>query len=254
MLAVLACLMAGRASAGTLTLIDQPLTNITDVNLSAEGDIDWAHWGNFTTADYDHKAGVTPQIGTYTPIGGGSYGSYGDDLARCSWIDGTIDQTATGLRSGLWASGPPVNAGYQLNIPASTTPRILHLYIGSWESTGQLELSLSDNSAPSITNVVVRGDRWHRFTITFAANSVNQTLMVNYYSIFPGLNWGNVTLVAASLSSASSLPLSVPQPTLSSPGPLNAGSTFTVKANPTGVAANGATMFAYQWQVSSVRR
>ncbi len=251
LLAVLACLLVGRASAGTLTLIDQPLTNLTDVNLSAEGDLDWAHWGNFTTADYDHKAGVASQIPTYTPIGGGSYGSYGDDLARCSWIDGTIDQTATGLRSGLWASGPPVNAGYQLNIPASTTPRILHLYVGSWESTGQLELSLSDSSAASITNVVIRGDRWHRFTVTFAANSASQTLTINYYAINPGLSYGNVTLVAASLSSASPLPLSVAQPTLSSAGPLNAGSTFTVKANPTGVAANGATAFAYQWQVNN---
>jgi hypothetical protein len=242
-----AWLCVGQATAGTLTMTRTQTTTATSFHLSAEGDLDWAHWGSFTVTDFDHPAGVTPQISNYTPLGTPSYGQYSDDVTQCNWLDGTVDQAETDLSSGIWASGP--DTGYQLTVPASTTPRVLHLYIGSWNKTGTLELSLSDNSAASVTNVIPNTTT-HRVTVTFAANSAGQTLTVNYHCNPDGLSYGNVTLIAATLSSAQALPLSVPQPQLSAGSPVHTGSTFYMLANPKGVATNGATAFAYQWQVS----
>jgi hypothetical protein len=244
-LAVLACLMAGRATAGTLTVSSGPISN--PPNLSAEGDLDWAHWGSFNNTDYDHKAGVTPQIGNFTLIGGAGIGQYSGAAASCSWVDGTVDQMVAGLATGVYAY--PLGAGYQWTIPASTTPRVLHLYVSTSATSGELDFTLSDGSAPSVTNIVAGGAA-ARLTVTFAANSASQTLTVNYVMASPGQSGGNVALMAASLSSAASLPLSVPQPQLSGGSALKAGSTFTVLANPLGVDINGATAFAYQWQVS----
>jgi hypothetical protein len=147
-----AWLFVGQATAGTLTLTRTQTTTATSFNLSAEGDLDWAHWGSFAVTDFDYPAGGTPQISNYTPVGIPSYGQYSDDVTQCSWVDGTVDQAETDLSSGIWASGP--DTGYQLTIPASTTPRVLHLYIGSWNKSGTLELSLSDNSTASVTNII----------------------------------------------------------------------------------------------------
>lgn len=243
-LAVLACLMAGRATAGTLTVSSGPISN--PPNLSAEGDLDWAHWGSPNDTDYDHKAGMAPQIGNFTLIGGAGIGHYSGAAASCSWVDGTPEQMETGLATGVYAY--PLGGGYQWIIPASTTPRVLHLYVSTFATTGELDFTLSDGSAPSVTNIVAEGAA-ARITVTFAADSPSQTLTVNYV-MATGQSSGNVALMAASLSSAASLPLSVPQPQLSGDSALNTGSTFTVLANPLGVGINGATAFAYQWQVS----
>ena len=243
-----AWLFVGHATAGTLILTRTQTTTATSFDLSAEGDLDWAHWGNYIVTDFDHRAGVTSQISNYTPVGTGSYGQYSDDVTQCSWVDGSVDQAETDLSSGIWASGD--DTGYQLTIPASTTPRVLHLYIGSWNKSGTLELSLSDSSAASVTNIIPNTST-HRVTVTFAANSAGQTLTVNYHCNPDGLSYGNVTLIAATLSSAPALPLSVPQPQLSAASPVHTGSTFTVLANPKGVATDGATAFAYQWQVDN---
>jgi hypothetical protein len=250
LLALLACFLANRATAGTLTVTSSPVLTPTAFNLSAEGDLDWAKWGTFAVTDFDHKTNVTSQIPNYTPYGAGSYGSYGGDNNQCSWIDGTVDHSESSVGNAIWASPPTTGAGFQLSIPASTTPVILHLYLGGWQATGNLELSLSDNSATAYTNVLPLGTSW-RYNVTFAANSSGQTLNVNYYGSLPGLSYGNVTIQAATLSSAAALPLNVPQPTLSSGSSVKAGSVFYLSANPTGVDANGNTAFAYQWQVDN---
>src|ERR1019366_10087945 len=69
LLAVLACLMAGSATAGTLTVTTFSFGSALPFNLSAESDIDWAKWRNFTVAKFDHKAGVTSVSPNYTSIG-----------------------------------------------------------------------------------------------------------------------------------------------------------------------------------------
>jgi hypothetical protein len=242
MLALLACLMAGRATAGTLTATSIPIIPANKVYLGAEGDLDWAHWGTFATGNFNHKAGVISQISDLT-LTGGSLNSFGGAAANCVWFDGSMDKVVQGRASGAYVNGPP-NNGFVLTIPAAATAKILNLYIGRFNVNGQLDLALSDGTTLSLTNT---GN--NRFTITFADSTASATLTVNYYNLAAG---GNVTLMAASLATATSLPLSVGAPQLSSPSSVKVGSTFDLLANPLGVAANGTTAFAYQWQVDGV--
>ncbi|NOS70257.1 MAG: hypothetical protein HOP33_10035 [Verrucomicrobia bacterium] len=241
-LALLGCLMAGNATAGTLTATSIPIVGANTVNLSAEGDIDWAQWGTFTVTDFNQKAGVVSQIPNFTMLGG-SPSQFGNAAAKSAWVDGSIDKVITGRTAGVFVNGPP-NNGFQLVIPASATTKILNLYIGRFNASGQLDLALSDGTTLSLTNT---GN--NRFTITFADSTPSATLTVNYYNLTAG---GNVTLMAASLASATSLPLSVGTPTISGSSTVPSGSTFDLLANPLGVAADGTTTNFFQWQVDGV--
>lgn len=245
MLAVLACviIMAGRATAGTLTVSMAPLSQAIPVNMSAEGDLDWAHYGLYVNSGYDHKAGVTERIGN--PSQSGTSANFTGAAALCSWVDGTLDQTVAGTASGSYIY--PAGSAYQWSIPASTVPVVLHLYVSTYQGGGDLTFTLSDGSAPAVTtNVGTNVAR--RVTVTFAANSAAQTLTVEY-AVSTGTG-NNIALMGATLSSAASLPLSVPPPQLSSGSALAAGSTFTVKSVPTGVTVDGASTNIFQWQVS----
>ncbi len=246
LLVILACLLAGRATAGTLTVSSAPLSSSppTPINLSAEGDLDWAHYGSFANNDYDHKAGVTPMIGY--PSFTGTINQFNNAAAKCSWVDGVVEQSMAGTTTGTFIYGA-IGVGYQWTIPASTTPVVLHLYLSTYLGPGQLTFTLSDGSAPTVvTNIAA--DTAQRVTATFAANSAAQTLTVDY--VTTTLSGNNIALMSASLSSAAALPLSVPQPQLGNGTTLPTGSTFRINANPTGVAADGSTAFGYQWQVS----
>ncbi|MDD5140172.1 MAG: hypothetical protein PHY43_07950 [Verrucomicrobiales bacterium] len=260
MLAVFACLiMAGRASAGTLTVTETAYTTPTNVNLSAEGDLDWAKFGEFTATDFNHKAGVTSLIPMPTDLVSSHIYYNGDPILTTLWNDGVLDQQSHlggNASFGVLVPGGSANCGFQINglgagfqltIPASTTTTYLHLYTGSANTTAQLEVSLSDASAPSVTNTTPISDTAHCFTIAFAANSGSQTLNINYYSVNPinYLQTPSILLSAATLSSANPLPFSVSPAVLGNGTTLNSGSIFHVSANPTG----GGT-FTYQWQVS----
>ena len=41
-------------------------TPVGPVDLTAEGGLDWAHWGLSTATDFNHKSGVSPQISNIT--------------------------------------------------------------------------------------------------------------------------------------------------------------------------------------------
>ena len=268
LLAVLACLiMAGRATAGTLTVTSTPIARSglaaysyslsTPVNLTAEGDLDWAKWGRFTQFDFDHKAGVTPQIGwSYS----GSLGVWSTSDASSSWVDGTVDQQCVqygygvGMGQGLSGNrgGVSVNGAgnsFTLTVPASTTPVVLHIYAAPYvnppvPTPATLVFSLSDGSAPTVT--IPAGSVSTRYTVAFAANSSAQTLTVNYTATGSGY----IGLMAATLSSADPLPLGVSQPQLNNGTTLTAGSTYSVQAIAHGTDINGGSAFTYQWQVS----
>ena len=73
--------------AGVLVgVIGQPTTS---QNLTAAGTSDWVHWGYSSAYNVDRKAGVTPLISNYTPIGGGTYATYGNNPINFQWSDGS---------------------------------------------------------------------------------------------------------------------------------------------------------------------
>src|SRR5947207_13820536 len=106
-LALIICsLCAGSAVRGA-TLIGRftPIPTNTDVNLTAEGPLDWVHWGLYTDSSLDRKAGVPPLIPDYTPVKMNGPFQYADNYNGYSWGDGAPTRNATNTPTGVWMYG-----------------------------------------------------------------------------------------------------------------------------------------------------
>ena len=99
------------------------------VGLTAEGTLDWAHWGLGGTGNYNtfnRKAGVSPPgITTITNIGaGGNRDAYSPvpPPVTYSWTDGSPTASAN-TTSGIYATA--VGNGFQFTAPADTAQRMV---------------------------------------------------------------------------------------------------------------------------------
>jgi hypothetical protein len=163
--------------------------------------LDWAAWGLSLFTDFDDKAGVTSQISNYIALGTATdSGQYGNNNEGFTWTDGTPTSDATNTTTGIYVSG--LGAGYEVDVPATATTRILTMYVGAYLATAHFEASLSDGSAPyyvdeSFSTSNPNGSDCD-YTITYAAPSLGPKpyLIVRYWQIE---GQGNVTLNAASL-------------------------------------------------------
>lgn len=205
-------LVATNLSAASLTgsLSATPRNSI--VNLSAAGPVDWVHWGLYSEASLNRKAGVIPQISTYTAVAAKDDTNafvyayqYADNYNGYSWNDGTPVQTMTETHTGVWAYGiPVVGTGFELTVPADITERTLKVYVGAYAARGQFEASLSDSSAgpysdSSFANLNGSGPSG-TYTITYAAASASATLHIRWTVQQSDRADGNVTLQAAALT------------------------------------------------------
>src|SRR4051812_48647937 len=75
--------------AGTLSASFTNVAAGANVNLTAGGTFDWAHWGLNNASSFNHKAAVTQQISNFTLIGAGIVQQYSTNLYTFSWTDGT---------------------------------------------------------------------------------------------------------------------------------------------------------------------
>ena len=179
----------GGALSGTVTNVS------TAANLTAEGTADWVHWGD---PSLNRKAGVTPQISTYSIVGSGPVKTYTNDPRTVSWTDGT--PTAAGSNEdGIYISS--LDNGFSITVPAGPTPQTLTIYVGGWNSGGTLGAHLSDASAPDYVNTTssVSGLYDANYTLTFNAASAGQTLTVRWVMTS---GTGNLDLNGAALSVA----------------------------------------------------
>jgi hypothetical protein len=119
----------------------------TDVSLTSEGMLYWAHFGLGGIEDRNQKAGVTSHLLDFTPTGAQPALRFLDGSTNFIWSDGT--PTANGsTNDGLQWRG--VGEGFELVIPAVTDVRKIRLYVGVSNGTGSLKASLSDPRANSI--------------------------------------------------------------------------------------------------------
>jgi hypothetical protein len=173
------------------------------VDLTADANADWAHWGYSAASDFDDKKLGGGQISNFQQVGVNIPTQYGDGLVIYRWSDGSSGSgrhsstSANGTTTGVYV----LTGGLKITAPADTTVRRLKVYVGQLNAQGQIDASLTDNSAPSVSD--------HSYT-SMNGNPINVTYVLTYAASSPGqlitVTWtvlnnsvGNITLQSASL-------------------------------------------------------
>jgi len=166
------------------------------VSLTAEGSLDWVHWGE---SSLNRKAGGAAQTGQVIILGGGSPTKYSNDPRPVNWTDGTPTASSTNNKNGIYMSG--IGHGFTFTVPADTTTRRLIVHVGGWNSGGTLTAHLSNGAASDFTNATsnASGQYDGNYTLVYNAGVVGQSLTVTWMMTAGS---GNVTLNSAALSSA----------------------------------------------------
>jgi hypothetical protein len=198
-----------QAKGGTLSGSFASVAQASVVDLSAEGKIDWVHWGLFTESSLNRKAGVPQLIGDFIlqdASNGFAYVyQYADNFNGYTWYDGWPETAVTNTTTGVWAYGvPDIASGFQFTVPADTTVRTLKVYVGTYGAQGHFEATLSDGSALAYSNSSLINRMGNGpgavYTLTYAADSANQTLRIRWTLLLGFRGDANVTLQAAALS------------------------------------------------------
>jgi hypothetical protein len=183
----------------------------TSLNLTTEGSSDWIHWGYTNGSSLDRKANITPKISNFSKIGTNLVQNYGDNRTAFSWSDGTPNAAVSATTTGIFIPG--VTNGFEFTAPADTTPRTLKVYAGLYGAQGNFQAFLSDSSAPAFTDTSLTNtfkNTYVVYTLTYTAASAGQTLKIRYRNLkLLDMDFGNVTLQAATLSGGASEPLPV---------------------------------------------
>jgi len=178
----------------------------SNVDLTTEGTVDWAHWGLSSPASFNHKSGVAQLIPNVSLLNATntSFTNYYDNLTACSWSDGTPtaatnDSTAFIC---LYTTNTPT-AGFQLTVPATNLLRRLKVYLGLYAARGRLDARLSDFSVlPYVDTSVAAayGSAYAVYTFAFASANPGANLVVTWTPevVFDRF-YGNLTWQAATL-------------------------------------------------------
>jgi hypothetical protein len=207
------------------------------VDLTLEGEADWAHWGLSTDSSFDHKAGVSQQISNLSVVGTNLLQRYADNLTSYTWGDGTPNLGATNTTTGVFITG--LNNGFQIHAPADINSRRLTVYVGLYGSQGIFQAYLSDFSAPAFTDTSLSNifdNSYAAYTLDYKAASAGQSLIIKFRSlVLFDQHFGNVTLQAATLVGTNSGPANIP-PIVSITSPTN-GTSFIAPASITILAS-----------------
>lgn len=185
-----------------------PATPPPAVDLSLEGTLDWAHWGFATAGDFDHKATGNGQISNFASVGINAPTAYGDNRVAYRWNDGLPGSgrhpktDGNGSSTGVYV----LTGGFKIVAPAGPGPHRLRVYVGAYNAQGQLDVTLSDGSAPAYHDASFVSSGGNpvnaQYVITYAAATPGQQLVVQWTIANPGVA-GNITLQAASLQDGS---------------------------------------------------
>jgi len=251
-----ATLQAAPVQTGVLSGTYSEIGTASDVNLTADGRIDWAHWGlhNDVTGTFvDRKIGGTNQISDFHTIGlqadltPAGVSEFGDNFATFSWTDGTPTPSASKTSTGIWPEDQSngnacIPNGFELSAPADPSIRAFKIYLGNYAARVHFEAFLSDGSAPPFVDESYNNpsDGPNRvYTLTYAAASTGQKLTVRWWTLRQYDQWGNTTLMGAVLRQAA------PVVNLTAPAgikvfyPASGGLSFTASTiNPFSIAAD----------------
>ncbi len=228
-------LLMGASLSGSFTQIP----SATNINLTAEGQLDWGDWGLANEWNYNHKYGVAQQI-TYSFITDiKDYYPYPDGPwllnGACdafSWSDGVPSLAVTNASNATYIFGDKlpsnVPTGFQIQCAADTTLKQLKLYLGTSGSMATLTASLGSLSYTDNTfNAAVGSPTNGVYTIIFQADSPGQTLTVN----FSGIDSSGYMFLQAATLAGTDVPPTVAVSAPTDRSVFAAPATFTLTAN-----------------------
>ena len=202
------------------TLLEQPLSISDpqpmpgDIDLTSEGTTDWAHWGLDDADSFNHKEVGGSAVGLISDV---AYVGEGTDTVwrpsdhpnDFSWSDGTptTSATTTNYIMSDWAD-PDAGEGFSFTVPASANPRTLNVYVGAFNTTGELSATLSGGLSQSKTLPLpgTGNNRYGYYTVDFIG--AGQTLTIDWLTTSASGGPG-VKLAAATLQT---IPEPIPEP------------------------------------------
>lgn len=151
-----------------------PLLTVTqsgapsNVDLTAEGTLDWIHWGLRSPGSINRKAGGARAI---ADEGGTGPRERSDTRPHTfSWRDGAPDGAVANTPTCIYAIG--LDSGFRFSVAAAAQTRTLRLYAGVLRSEGRLEVSLPGaglTRTATLASAEQFGSLTKQFTITFRA-------------------------------------------------------------------------------------
>ena len=121
---------------------------------------------------------------------------------RFSWTDGTPTGQATSTPQGI-SNGDETGRGFELRVQGDVArARQVKVYWGVWGGRARMQVRMSDDSVPAnVDTTLTAGDPGadRITTIQFRTSQANQTLVVRWTIDTISLEYGNVTLQAATL-------------------------------------------------------
>ena len=177
-------------------------------DISAEGTLDWVHWGLTDAESVNRKTGVRRLIGDMEALGRPAKRHEGGAV-KISWTGGEPTASAADAATGiLWQRS---GSGLRLSVPADTSPRTLRLHFGVWKAVVRLEAALTDNSAPGylllLNNYKGEGAVDRVATITYRAASAGQKLVVTYTDALADRRGGGRAALSAATLSGTAVPV-----------------------------------------------
>jgi hypothetical protein len=197
MFALLSLLQASASAQGMLTAIHS--SPPTTVNLTAEGTLDWIHWGYIDGTSVRNRKTKGGIISEVTKIGTREMHTYADNPTAFTWSNGEPAAVVEQTTSGVLISEH--GYGFEVSVPADTQKRRLTIYFGVWRTNGQLEATLSDGSAAAYTSKLESQSASAitnaAYTLEYRAAKPGQKLTVRLTNVGQG---GNMGFQAATLS------------------------------------------------------
>ncbi|GEM_PF-1149586 len=198
---------------GKLYVESRPAPGVLD--LSAEGTEDWVSFGSWKDKGVSPRKKGANLIGAVEQVGQGHIDLTGGCPIGMSWTGGDGKDSDKNNHMGLW--GNCVGNGFTFTVPAGREERILRVYVSAIEG-GRCEFnaSLSDNSAPAVTDGYWNGNRsnaWSPvpsgfsavFEVRYRSEKDGQTLKVQWkLAEEPNKFRAQVRMQAATLSRVNS--------------------------------------------------
>jgi hypothetical protein len=140
---------AGSSLSGAASITPTP-----PIDLTAEGTLDWRHWGLSAFVDFKQTAG--DRIGDYTQIGEGMYSDVMRSALTFSWSDGSPRQSVTAAPAAPALAG--TGSGFDFMVSAEAAVHTLAVYVSGENDTGILTASLTDGCVPDYTTAATGTD------------------------------------------------------------------------------------------------